>query len=384
MRVSPDGRRIAFFEHPQKWDDRGSLAVVDLLGKTTRLSREYASLEGLAWAPGGDEVYFSGGDSIHRAVRAATLSGRERLVVQSAGGLDIMDNSREGRWIAIRDQQHSRIMVKGPDMTEERDLSWLRFSVGVCISGDGRTIVFTDQDESAGPTCAACLRGTDGSAVVRLGKGMVTDLSSDGTKVLVSVPTMPQELFIYEISATGGAVALDRGPLEAYSSARWFADGRHILVCGNEKDQAPRCYVQEPGAAPRPVTPSGTRDGLPSPDGRTLLARGPDGAYNLYPFEGGLEGGAPRPLPAMSAGSTAVKWSEDGGALYYHFLSEVPARLRRLDLRTGRSDPFMELAPRDRAGLLNIYEVSLSADERWYAYTAWQSVSSLFIVEGAK
>src|SRR6185369_9417258 len=45
LRVSPDGTRVAFFEHPAKFDDRGSVAVVDLAGKKTTLSDGYSGLE---------------------------------------------------------------------------------------------------------------------------------------------------------------------------------------------------------------------------------------------------------------------------------------------------------------------------------------------------
>ena len=30
VRVSPRGDRLAYFQHPRKWDDRGSVNVVDL------------------------------------------------------------------------------------------------------------------------------------------------------------------------------------------------------------------------------------------------------------------------------------------------------------------------------------------------------------------
>jgi hypothetical protein len=41
VRVSPRGDRIAYFEHPRKWDDRGSVNIVDLAGKNTVLSEGY-------------------------------------------------------------------------------------------------------------------------------------------------------------------------------------------------------------------------------------------------------------------------------------------------------------------------------------------------------
>src|ERR1019366_1766039 len=43
VRFSPKGDRIAYFEHPRKWDDRGSVNMVDLAGKNTVLSDGYWS-----------------------------------------------------------------------------------------------------------------------------------------------------------------------------------------------------------------------------------------------------------------------------------------------------------------------------------------------------
>ena len=39
LKVSPSGDRIAFFEHPARFDDRGSLVVVDLSGRASTLAR---------------------------------------------------------------------------------------------------------------------------------------------------------------------------------------------------------------------------------------------------------------------------------------------------------------------------------------------------------
>src|SRR5712692_4483134 len=47
-RVSPDGSRVAFFEHQQRFDDRGWVKVVDLGGHVTTLAGEYWGMEGLA------------------------------------------------------------------------------------------------------------------------------------------------------------------------------------------------------------------------------------------------------------------------------------------------------------------------------------------------
>ena len=92
LRVSPAGDRVAFFEHPIRYDDRGGVAVVDLTGKKTVLSDGYWGLEGLAWSPDGREVLFSAGVSYAQfKVYAVTLSGILRPALESAGGLTLFD-----------------------------------------------------------------------------------------------------------------------------------------------------------------------------------------------------------------------------------------------------------------------------------------------------
>ena len=58
VRVSPDGRLVAFIDHPQRGDNNGSVKVIDTAGKV-RLTGPFA-IRGLAWSPRGDEVWSSG------------------------------------------------------------------------------------------------------------------------------------------------------------------------------------------------------------------------------------------------------------------------------------------------------------------------------------
>ncbi len=85
VRVSPDGRLVAFIDHPVSGDNNGNVKVVDASGKV-RFTGPFA-FRGIAWSPRGDEVW-SGG----RGVWATSLSGKSRLVW------------RAGRTRALHDQ----------------------------------------------------------------------------------------------------------------------------------------------------------------------------------------------------------------------------------------------------------------------------------------
>jgi Tol biopolymer transport system component len=377
VRVSPRGDRIAYFEHPRKWDDRGSVNIVDLVGKNTVVSEGYWSERGLAWSPDGEEILFSAslsGGSY--TVYAVTPAGKRHIDYQSPGGLTIQDVARDGRWLVTRGDFHYAAMVHTPGAAEDRDLSWLNTSHARALSQDGQTLLFAET--ALGTNYTVCLRKTDGSPVVRLGEGWPADLSADGKWVLAVVQSRPPQLVIYP-SGAGETRKLERGEIENYATAQWFRDGKSVLVCGNEPGKGTRFYVQEiGGGAARPVTPEGTRDGWPSSDGTLVLARGPEGKYFLYP----IAGGEPRPVPWLTEADVLAQWSADGRSVLAYRRAEIPYRLERVDLASGHRSLFKELGPADRAGLLSMRGIFVTDDLRSYAYTTYYQVSSLFVSEG--
>jgi len=123
VRFSPRGDRIAFFEHPRKLDDRGSVNIVDLSGHNTVLSAGYWSLRGLAWAPDGETIVFSASQSGGSyAVYEVTMAGKSRIAYQPPGGFIIQDVARDGRWLATRLDFRYAAMVHTEGAAADRDL----------------------------------------------------------------------------------------------------------------------------------------------------------------------------------------------------------------------------------------------------------------------
>jgi len=379
-RFSPRGDRIAFFEHPIKYDDRGLVAVVDLAGKKTVLSEGYWGEEGLAWSADGSEVMFSAGTAYNNfKVYAVTLGGRLRIALESAGGLTIHDVAPDGRWLATRDDFFRDMPVLAPGETVERDLSWLDLSAAKALTPDGKMLLFSEESGSVGVNYAVALRQTDGSPVVRLGEGSAEDLSRDGKWALGVVPTTPQQLVMYPTGA-GEPRRLERAGILSYNSARFFPDGRRVLACGHEAGRAVRCYVQSvDGGAPRPVTPEGTTDGLVSPDGRLILTSTAEG-LRIYP----TDGGTPTTIPGTTRDEQVIRWNADGRFLLVFRGSEVPATVEQIDISTGRREFVRKIGPVDPTGVLNVREVVLSEDGKAHAYTFRRMLSHLFLVQGAR
>ena len=380
LRVSPRGDRIALFEHPTQWDDRGSVIVVDRAGKRTVLSGDYWGEEGLSWSQTGDEVLFTASTAGEaQTLYGVDLSGHRRVALSSAGGLTMHDVSRTGRWLVTRDDIRSEISVLAPGASAERDLSWLDASVVPFLSRDGRMLLFNDESAAAGPNYGVCLRKTDGGPVVRLGEGIPMGLSPDGKWALAIVFTPPQ-LVIYP-TGPGETRRLPRGDLETYQSAGWFPDGKSVLVVGNEAGKASRCYAQDvSGGLPRPVTPEATTNGTVSPDGLQILYSKPGGTY----FIQRVEGGTAQTVPGLTTDDQVIRWSADGRSVYVFRPANVPFRLERLDLASGRRVLIREVAPADRTGVLRISGAALTDDTKSYAYSYDRMTSQLFVVEGAR
>jgi hypothetical protein len=64
--------------------------------------------------------------------------------------------------------------------------------------------------------------------------------------------------------------------------------------------------------------------------------------------------------------------------------ADVPLRIQRLDVATGRREPFKTLGPADLTGAINITPLAFSDDGRTHAYTVRRMASHLFLVQGAR
>jgi dipeptidyl aminopeptidase/acylaminoacyl peptidase/predicted Ser/Thr protein kinase len=384
-RFSPRGDEIAFVDHPTPDDSRGSIALLTREGKKQTLTREFSSVGGLTWSPSGDEIWFSAfPENAGPGLYAVSRSGRERILMRLPQPVAIFDGSRAGRLLISAET--SRIILAGKQAGEphERDLSWLDVSVAPKFSRDGKVLAFEEESPSL-KSYETCLRGMDGSPVVRLGEGSAMALSPRGDRVvtqhiggtypLAVVPTGPGERKV-----------LPGGNVHAENVA-WLDEGR-IVIAGSKPGKPERLYVQDVAEGePRPISDesvnASTTDGIaPAPDGKTVAAVGPDHRIRLYP----VDGGAPRPMPAVKDGEFPLVWSADGRWLYVreNTASEPPLRISRIETATGRREPWKELMPADRSGLNVIGHVALAPDGETYAYAYDQSFSQLFVADGIK
>ncbi len=382
-RISRRGDMIAFLDHPIQGDSIGGVSVVDLAGKKTTVTEPYeGGAIGLAWSPGGDEIWFTATQlGIDRALYSASLSGKKRLVARVPADLTLQDALSDGRVLLARDYWRRGLIVHAPGDAAERDFTWLDWSYPVTLSNDGKMLLFREEGEAGGPSYAVYLRKTDGSPAVRLGDGQSLALSPDGKWALSSRGDNQTDLFILP-TGPGEPKQLD-GHGIIHSSAHWFPDGTRVLLSGTESNHGVRLYVQDIATNKiKPISPEGT-NGLSfalSPDGQFVAAVGPDGKGYLFP----VDAGNPKPITGLQSGEVPVAWSADGRSLYIYQGGELPAKIYRLDIGSGNRTLWKQLMPPDPAGVEYVGPIMPSPDGTSYAYGYRRLLSDLYLVEGLK
>ena len=380
-RVSPDGNLVAFIDHPTPGDDGGSVAVVDRAGKKRNVSQPFASVQGLAWSPG-SEIWFTATEvGGNRALYRTDLSGKARARVRIPGSLTLQDISKDGRLLVTRDSVRSEILALPPGESKERDLTWLDWSLPAAVSPDGRTVLFSESGEGGGAGYSVYIRKTDGSPAVRLGEGNTQDLSPDGEWALAIIHSASDPQLVAYPTGAGEPRVFTKEGVSVFSAYFLPPDGKQILITGSEAGHGPRLYLRDfSGGKPRAVSPEGyTAVGVTAPDGKWTVVTGPDRRRYLYP----IAGGEPTPVPGLEPNDRATQRSADGRFLYVSRRGEIPSKVYRLDVATGRRELWRTLMPADGSGVNGLTPGPTPSGDA-YVYNYIRTLSDLYLVEGVR
>jgi hypothetical protein len=277
-------------------------------------------------------------------------------------------------------------MARAPHDTTDRDLSVLNEPELGDLSPDGRAVLFIDF--AYGVTRGVYLRRLDGSPAVRLGDGSAAlALSPDG-KWAATETEQPYQLILLP-TGPGEPRTLPRGAIQAINSSMWLPDGHALILDAREPGHAWRGYLLTiDGSAPRPITPEHIEPLLVSPDGRFVLASGPDRARSMALYAVG--GGAPRPVLGLDPADAPVQWSTDPNVLFVRAPGRYPARVFRFNMQTSRKESWKEFVPADEAGLFSVGSMEgersllITPDGASYVYRYTRSLSDLYLVNGLK
>jgi hypothetical protein len=374
VHVSPDGSLVAFADHSQLGDNAGGVSIVDSSGRKRSLTTARREILGLAWAPNGKEVWFSGSEShLSASLNSADISGHQRVVVRIPGSLVIQDIARNGRVLATHETRRAITLVKRPGQAEERDVSVADWTLVDAISPDGRQLLLDEQGDGSQAGNDLYLRATDGSPPVRIGEGPGWDFSPDmkwalaGRSQLYLVPLGPGEA--RQITHD----SIDRQ--EAH-----FLTGSSVAFTGVEPGHKPRVYVQVvAGGAPRAITPEGVTGSIPTADGKFVF--GFSDTVALYPVDGKE---TPMTVRGIQLDEYIAGVALDGRSIRIGRVSGSAVDVFELELATGRRKFVKEIAPGEAAGVFGAPNVLFASDYRSYAYAYDRTLSELYVIDGLR
>ncbi len=371
MRFSPDGTRIAFLEHPNVGDDLGWVSLVDIHGVRKVVSPKYDSVQGLAWAPSGKEVWYTAADLL----LAARLSGNPRIVLRMPARLLLEDIGSNGTVLIRAGNQRPGLVALAPGQRSERDITWLDWPILHDISADGKTVLFDEAQAGGGSQgYGIFIRGTDGSAALQVGHGYGIAIAPDGHSVLSFTMSVPKQCMLLPIGA-GEARQITHDSID-HLGARFSPDGKRIVFSGQEPGHAPRTYVQElEGGTPRAITPEGTWGNMLSPDGARIVVY-----KNGVPLVWNIDTGKGQAVDGMKTGEMLLGWSTDG-RLYVGSSDAAGWQIAKLDAAAGQRQPWKTISYPPLPGF-GVRELLITPDGNAYAYRYLLQYAHLYTVKG--
>ncbi len=392
-RVSSDGKRVAFIDHPlANGDDQGQPAVVDLQGNVTKFAPMWVSAQGLLWSPSGKEIWFSGSEAgSDRSIYAVDMGGKMHPLLRVPGDFMLQDMLSDGRVLAIRQENRREVRGKSPTDKEEHDLSWLDWGIPRDITPDGKLFLFEEEGNGGGADYSVYLRGTDGSPAVKLTSfGDGGAISADGKQAIVTSNRTPQQMFLVPTGA-GEPVQLVHDDRD-YWNIRFLPDGGSIQYCAGVPAHAFRCYRMDLGSRKEiPLAPENAQlQPDMTPDGKTGLVAFKKHFY-IWPLDGSAADRSPLQMQAIPGGLGQDYFSphitQDPKTLIVGKVgpSEImPRKLYRYNTQSGEAVYWKSVGPADPTGVPGVGVPIFNADGSAYVYAHSRILSQLYTVSGLK
>src|SRR5215472_9061933 len=384
-RISPDGKQVAFLDHPIFGDDRGYVAVADVGGNARRITGEFASEQGLAWSADGREIWFGATDweglAQERAAFAVTPEGKLRKVFELPGDIAVWDIAPDGRLLFTHETVSSAVIVASPASAPERNVSVLGYANYGAPSADGKAVAFSESGHGVPGDYLVFHRRFDRAQAVEIGEGLCMGLTPDGKFVVAAVSSQPTKLRILPTGA-GEARTFDVAPIQVDRGfVSWMPGAKEFVFQGHQGEAPPRGYrVSIDGGAARPLT---NQTGAQfwnrvSPDGKFVLqAAGADigGGQNVIVE---LGTGKVRPAP-LQEGEAPIDWDQDGRHVFVVQEAADRATIFHVDVFSGRREVWKEIKPADPAGILSVSGSFVTPSGNAYGYSAGRVLGTLYV-----
>ncbi|HEX8815756.1 MAG TPA: protein kinase [Terriglobales bacterium] len=383
-RISPDGKWIAFADHENNsGDDQGSIAVIpaDGSGQEKKLSTGWEAIEGLAWGPSGDEVWFASTMAgFATDPRAVTLSGKVRRLTNAPSGMMLQDVQKD-RMLVVSHISGRGIRALTPGSTQEREMGWFGWAILADVSRDGKKILSFDVGEAGGSDYIVFLRDVDGSPPLTLGTGKAECISPDG-KWVVTQPAQGGSLNLVPTGA-GQARALTHDSV-SYTFASYLPDGKSLLAAGIEAGHGARNYLVDIATGgSKPISPEGIYGTALSPDGKSAAVLGPDGKWNVWPLNG--DAASLRPIPGLESTYSVRAWTSEGNSVYVaSHGNEKVGKIYKVDVSSGKMELWKTIGADAGADVTAIFWPLIFDDGNGYAYGYQYDTAQAYVVTGLK
>jgi hypothetical protein len=181
-------------------------------------------------------------------------------------------------------------------------------------------------------------------------------------------------------TGAGTRRSLPLGSIAVVESARFFPDGRRVLLRAHAAGRPARMWVAAlHGSPPRPITAEGIAPlAVPSPDGERLAGIDDEGALRVWSSDGSELGA----VPGRFEDRTVLRWAADGRGVLVRDES-MPVQISHVSLDSGRLRPELRVpSTTGRAGQVAVLTLFVSADGKSYAYSDSERLSRLYLVDG--
>jgi hypothetical protein len=391
VRVVPGGR-LATLEEEDASDGSitFSLALLDRSGSKTVLSRGWTEFPYLSWSEATREILFvASRRGEEGGLQAVSLDGRERLVARLPGAFDQHDVDLRGRLLLEQQSGHGRLAGRLPGESQDRELPWLQDGEPHDLSADGRHLLVTVYRGPRGDDHELLLQNLDGTPAVHLGEYYGRALSPDGRWALAfpSGHYYSDHLVLLPTGA-GEPRELRSASIPMFETAAWFPDGKRIAVVPAGERTRKRLLLWDIAMSgpPRALSPAGNI-GHPvvSPDGRSVAAAVAGRGLVLYP----VDGAAGQLVRGSAAEDEPLRWTSDGRWLFVRRTSGFRPNITRvwidrIEVASGKREPWKELAPSDPAGVRAIGPAFVTPDGKGYVYAFSSTLGDLYLAEGLR
>lgn len=383
IRFSPNGRYLALVEHEDPRDDRGDVVILKTDGEKVAVSPLHESLQGLAWTPSGNEVWFTS-PLESGAIGAMSLSGKTREVLSVPGRLFLRDISANGQLLAEQGIVHIGNFVSTGNGAMLRDLSWLDFGYLRGISDDGKMILFEEEGaENPNSEYRIFVRDSDGSAAIPVGEGYGVALSHDKQWAL-GLRVTTTKIWLYPV---GAGEPRPISTLDATVAGGFLPGDKAVFYVAREPGHPYRTWLQDlNGGGPRPITAEGVVGVRLSPDGKWFIAGPAPDLFQRLTMLAPISGGALVPISGLKQDEYPIGWTSDN-RLYVAVkpLQTGVAALSivKLDPRTGARTPWRDVPIPRIGGLATIAAPFITPDGSSYAWGYQIQLNDIYTISVA-